>query len=116
MRLMRCATAIQQRGALAPARRTLSPTDGLLQRDPLLGNTQAITERNGHDQYPYCKILFGPDHASGDRSMARLSVLLILGLCLPRPTIAAEPTPKATTQQVQKTVDRAIGYLQTESA
>jgi hypothetical protein len=70
----------------------------------------------GYDQYPCCKILFGPDQASGDRSMARLSVVLLLGLCLPRPTIAAEPTPRATTQQIQKTVDRAIGYLQTESA
>jgi hypothetical protein len=48
--------------------------------------------------------------------MARLSVLLLLGLCLPRPTIASEPAPPATTQQVQQTVDRAIGYLQTESA
>jgi Prenyltransferase and squalene oxidase repeat len=48
--------------------------------------------------------------------MARLSVVLLLGLCLPRPAVAAEPTPRATTQQVQQTVDRAIGYLQTESA
>jgi hypothetical protein len=48
--------------------------------------------------------------------MARLSVVLLLGLCLPQPAIAAEPTPRATTQQIQQTVDRAIGYLQTESA
>src|SRR5215471_9137962 len=48
--------------------------------------------------------------------MARLSVLLLLGLCIPRPAVAAEPTPRATTQQVQQAVDRAIGYLQTESA
>ena len=48
--------------------------------------------------------------------MTRLSVLLLLGLCLPRPVVAAEPTPPATTRQVQKAVDRAIGYLQTESA
>jgi hypothetical protein len=48
--------------------------------------------------------------------MARLSVLLLLGLCLPRPAVAGEPIPRATTQQVQQTVDRAIGYLQTESA
>src|SRR5215831_16215991 len=48
--------------------------------------------------------------------MARLSVVLLLGLCLPRPAVAAESTPRATTQQVQQSVDRAIGYLQTESA
>src|SRR5262249_33659970 len=70
----------------------------------------------GHDQSPCCRILLGPDHASGDRSMTRLSVLLLLGLCLSGPSIAAEPTPRATTKQVQQTVDRAIGYLQTESA
>src|SRR5262245_9032686 len=61
-------------------------------------------------------MLFGPDRASGDLSMARLSVLLFLGLSLPRPAVAAEPTPRATTQQVRQAVDRAIGYLQTESA
>src|SRR5436309_2822123 len=52
--------------------------------------------------------------------MARTSSLawLLLGLCLSRPALAAEPTsiPHATTQQVHQTVDRAIGYLQTESA
>src|SRR3954466_13156175 len=48
--------------------------------------------------------------------MTRLSVLLLLGLCLPRPVVAAEPTPRATTEQIQKSVDRAVGYLQTESA
>jgi len=52
--------------------------------------------------------------------MARTSSLawLLLGLCLSRPALADEPTsiPPATTQQVHETVDRAIGYLQTESA
>jgi hypothetical protein len=61
-------------------------------------------------------MLLGPDPASGNLSMARLSVLLFLGLSLPRPVVAAEPTPRATTPQVQQAVDRAIGYLQTESA
>src|SRR2546422_7237105 len=44
--------------------------------------------------------------------------LFCLGLSLSRPTLAGEPTavPRATTQQVQRTVERAIGYLQTESA
>src|SRR5205823_4713638 len=46
------------------------------------------------------------------------SVALLCGLLL----FAVEATgedpkpPRATTEQVQKTVDRAIGYLQTESA
>src|SRR5437870_11474383 len=52
--------------------------------------------------------------------MARTSSLawLLLGLCLSRPARADEPTsiPRATTQQVHQTVERAIGYLQTESA
>jgi hypothetical protein len=52
--------------------------------------------------------------------MARMSLfaLFFLGLCLSRPVVADEPTsiPSATTQQVQQTVERAIGYLQTESA
>src|SRR2546425_6116152 len=52
--------------------------------------------------------------------MARTSSLawFLLGLCLSRPALADEPTsiPRATTQQVQQTVERAIGYLQTESA
>src|SRR3954451_22592971 len=52
--------------------------------------------------------------------MTRTSSLAwaILGLCLSRPTRAGEPTsiPRATTPQVPQTVDRAIGYLQTESA
>jgi hypothetical protein len=38
---------------------------------------------------------------------------VLLGLCLSRPGLAGEP---ATTPQVQQTVDRAIKYLQTESA
>jgi hypothetical protein len=43
---------------------------------------------------------------------------LLLGLCLSRPALADEPTsiPRATPQQVNQTVDRAIVYLQTESA
>jgi hypothetical protein len=52
--------------------------------------------------------------------MARTSALawFILGLCLSRPALAVEPTrvPRATTQQIHGTVNRAIGYLQTESA
>ena len=52
--------------------------------------------------------------------MARTSscAWLLLGLCLARPALADEPTsiPRATTQQVHQTVERAIGYLQTESA
>jgi hypothetical protein len=52
--------------------------------------------------------------------MARTSALAwcLLGVCLSRPALADEPTsiPGATTQQVHQTVDRAIGYLQTESA
>src|SRR6267378_459956 len=42
----------------------------------------------------------------------------LLGLCLSRPALADKPTsiPRATTQQVHQTVDRAIGYMQTESA
>jgi hypothetical protein len=44
--------------------------------------------------------------------------LFVLGLCLSRPALADEPKsiPRATMPLVQKTVDRAIGYLQTESA
>jgi len=52
--------------------------------------------------------------------MTRTSSLAwaLLGLCLSRPALAGEPTsiPRATTPQVQQTVDRAIKYLQTESA
>ncbi len=52
--------------------------------------------------------------------MARASSLawFLLGLCLSRPALADEPTsiPRATTEQVHQTVDRAIGYMQTESA
>ncbi len=52
--------------------------------------------------------------------MARTFVFawLLLGLCLSRPALADEPTsiPRATTQQVHQTVDRAIAYMQTESA
>src|SRR5215470_653066 len=44
--------------------------------------------------------------------------LSYLGLCFSRPALADEPAsiPHATRQQVQQTVERAIGYLQTESA
>jgi pimeloyl-ACP methyl ester carboxylesterase len=52
--------------------------------------------------------------------MTRTSSLawVLLGLCLSRPALAGEPTliPHATTPQVQLTVDRAIRYLQSESA
>ena len=52
--------------------------------------------------------------------MTRTSSLawFLLGLCLSRPALAVEPTsiPRATPQRVHQTVDRAIGYLQTESA
>src|SRR5260370_21696592 len=52
--------------------------------------------------------------------MARTSSFawFLLGLCIARPALADEPTsiPRATTQQVHQTVDRAIGYLQAESA
>src|ERR1700732_4315547 len=52
--------------------------------------------------------------------MARASAFawLLLGLCLSRSALANEPTsiPSATTKQVHQTVERAIGYLQTESA
>src|SRR5215469_9819251 len=52
--------------------------------------------------------------------MARTSLLawLLLGLCLPQPALAGERTspPRATTPQVHQAVDRAIKYLQAESA
>jgi len=52
--------------------------------------------------------------------MARTSsfTALLLGLCLSLSALAADPagiTP-ATTQQIHQTIERAIGYLQTESA
>src|SRR6516225_11994218 len=52
--------------------------------------------------------------------MARISSLawFLPALCLSGPAFAVEPAsiPRATTKQVHQTVDRAIGYLQTESA
>ena len=47
-----------------------------------------------------------------------LVVVLWLGFCLPLAARADEPVavPPASTEQVQQAVDRAIGYLQTESA
>jgi hypothetical protein len=56
--------------------------------------------------------------------MARISsfVVLSLGLCFATPARAEVPAaipaanPPATTAQVQQTIDRAIGYLQIESA
>jgi hypothetical protein len=52
--------------------------------------------------------------------MIRMSWLacFFLGLCLPRPALAGEPAsvPRATPPQVHQTVDRAVKYLQTESA
>src|SRR6187551_3414611 len=43
---------------------------------------------------------------------------LLLGLCLSLPTLAAEPAAitHATKQQIHQTIERAIVYLQTESA
>jgi hypothetical protein len=52
--------------------------------------------------------------------MARMVcfALCVLGLYPSRPVLAEapRPIPRATAQQVRQTVDRAIGYLQTESA
>jgi hypothetical protein len=52
--------------------------------------------------------------------MARTSNLawLLLVLCLPWPAPCAEPAlpPRATTPQIHQTIDRAVKYLQTESA
>jgi hypothetical protein len=54
------------------------------------------------------------------KTMARASssVGVLLVLCLSGPALAGEPTsvPHATTPQVRQAVDRAIVYLQTESA
>jgi hypothetical protein len=56
----------------------------------------------------------------GDRPMARTSwfAMVLLGFCLPQLALADEPAslPSATPQQVQQTVERAIGYMQAESA
>jgi hypothetical protein len=43
---------------------------------------------------------------------------VLLALCLSHPAPAAEPasTPRATTAQIEQAVDRAVKYLQTESA
>jgi hypothetical protein len=45
-------------------------------------------------------------------------VWVLLALCFSRPAPAGEPasTPRATTPEVQQAVDRAVKYLQTESA
>jgi hypothetical protein len=65
---------------------------------------------------------FVADHYSlrGDRSTARTSwfTALFLGLCLSRLTLADEPVsiPPAKPHHVQQTVERAIEYMQTESA
>ncbi len=52
--------------------------------------------------------------------MARTSsfTALLLGLCLSLPALAAEPAAiiPATPQRIHQTIERAIGYLQTESA
>jgi hypothetical protein len=52
--------------------------------------------------------------------MARTSLLawVLLGLCLPRLALAGERAllPRATTLQIHQTVERAVKYLQTESA
>ncbi len=54
----------------------------------------------------------------GDRSMARTSSFAVLLLGLSRLALADEPVSisPAKPQQVQQAVERAIGYLQTESA
>ena len=65
-----------------------------------------------------------PPLIARDRFMARISSLVVLwlGLCFATPARAEAPAaipaaiPPATTEQIQQTVDRAIGYLQTESA
>src|SRR3954447_4600062 len=58
--------------------------------------------------------------ATGERLMARIFsfAALLLGLCLPNLALAIEPAAIApsTKQQIHQTVDRAIVYLQTESA
>src|SRR3954451_12365631 len=55
-----------------------------------------------------------------DRFMTRTTSLAwaLLALCLSRPALADQPTPipRATTPQVHQAVDRAVKYLQTESA
>jgi len=54
--------------------------------------------------------------------MHRTTLLVALSLCLASPARADEPAaapaaiPPATTEQIRQTVDRAIKYLQTESA
>jgi hypothetical protein len=59
-------------------------------------------------------------HFSEDRSVVRtLSLISVLvGLYLSRPAVAGDPalTPGATRPQLHQAVDRAIKYLQTESA
>src|SRR5215471_1703043 len=59
-------------------------------------------------------------HLDGDRSVPRSSSLAwaLLALSLSRPALASEPasTPRATTPQVQQAVNRAVKYLQAESA
>src|SRR5262245_30324610 len=54
------------------------------------------------------------------RLMLRLSpfACVVVGLCFGRMGLAAEPVsiPRATTAQVQQTVDRATKYLQSECA
>src|SRR6185312_6024973 len=63
------------------------------------------------------------DHCSfqGDRAMARRSGFAVFcwGLCLSRLALAGEPASIPTSakpQQVHQTVQRAITYMQTESA
>src|SRR5262245_52610811 len=68
------------------------------------------------------KMLFAADHSGciETEHMARVSALagVLLGVCLSRPALAGEPTsvPRAATPEFHETVDRAIKYLQTESA
>ncbi len=79
-------------------------------------------ERSAHPTAALCHVL--PLLIAKDRPMARISssLVLLLSLCCARPARAEVPNTvpaairPATTEQVHQTVDRAIGYLQTESA
>lgn len=68
------------------------------------------------------KRAFPVDRSSlrGDETMVRMLLLaaLLAQVAFARHALADDPPPfpRATTQQVQHTVDRAIGYLQAESA
>src|SRR5262245_18736807 len=69
-----------------------------------------------------CKLRFADDHSGfiEIETMAPAPSLagVLLVLCLSRPAPTGEPAsvPRATTSQVRQAVDRAITYLQNESA